>query len=282
MLRLADIRRRFDRAAADFERADFVHAVTRDGLLERLAPVQVDARNVLDLGAATGATGRLLQKRFRRARVVAVDISHAMLRQARMKRSWFTLPPVVQAEASRLPFADGSFDLVVANQLLPWIAEPADVFGEVARVLREGGVFAFASLGPDSLRQLREAWASVDDDAHVLSFPDMHDLGDALVRAGLRDPVLDVDRISVSYEDPKKLFADLTRAGARNPLAGRSRALTGRRRFAAMSDALWRHADGGRLRVELELVYGHCWGSGPPSVPAAYRIDADTIPRRRR
>ena len=93
MLRLGDIRRRFDRAAADFERADFVHAVTRDGLLERLAPVNVDARNVLDLGAATGTTGRLLQKRFRRARVVAVDISHAMLRRARTKRAWFTRVP---------------------------------------------------------------------------------------------------------------------------------------------------------------------------------------------
>lgn len=282
MLHLPDIRRRFDRAAADFDRADFVHSVTRDGLLDRLQPVLLEASSVLDLGAATGTTARLLHKRFKRARIVAVDISHPMLQQAQSKRSWFSRTSAVQADAAHLPFADGAFDLVIANQLLPWIASPETVFGEVARVLRKGGLFAFASLGPDSLRALRAAWQSVDDGAHVIPFPDMHDLGDALVRAGLSDPVLDVDRLTVTYETPARLFADLTRAGARNPLTGRARALTGRRRFAAMVEALRGPDEAGPFAIELELVYGHCWGAGSRPVPAAYRIDADHIPRRQR
>jgi malonyl-CoA O-methyltransferase len=141
-------------------------------------------------------------------------------------------------------------------------------------------VFAFATLGPDSLRELAQAWAAVDDRAHVNPFPDMHDIGDGLVRAGLRDPVLDVDRLQVSYATPDRLFADLTRAGARNALAGRGRGLLGRRRFQIMTDALASGRADGKIVLDLELVYGHCWGGGPRNDPMNYKIDADRIPLR--
>jgi malonyl-CoA O-methyltransferase len=226
MLHLRDIRRRFDRAASRFHDADFVHAQTRDGILARLDPLLLDARSILDLGSATGATGRMLRQRFRRAQVVALDLSHEMLVEARRKKAWLSRSSMVQADAARLPFADGAFDLVVANQLLPWAPDPQPIFVEVARVLKEGGVFAFATLGPDSLREIERAWASVDNAAHVNRFPDMHDIGDGLVRAGLSDPVLDIDRLAVSYSSPDRLFADLTAAGARNTLADRARGLT--------------------------------------------------------
>lgn len=283
MFRLADIRRRFDRAASSFDDADFVHAATREGLLERLEPLILEPRDILDLGSATGATGRLLRRRFRRAHVVSLDASHRMAARARAGSGWLSKASAVQADARQLPFADGAFDLVVANQLLPWLPEPAAALSEVARVLRPGGVFAFATLGPDSLRELRRAWASVDDESHVHRFADMHDIGDGLVRAGLGDPVLDVDRLAVSYEDADRLFADLARAGARNALPDRPRGLTGRRRFAAMRDALVDGAGGaGRILLDLELVYGHCWGAGPKKDPADYRIPASRIPRRHR
>lgn len=281
MLRKRDIRRRFDRAASEFDEADFVHATTREGIMARLAPVLVEAATILDLGSATGATSRLLRKRFRGAHIVSLDLSLAMLTRARRQKPWFAKASFVRADANRLPFADGAFDLVIANQLLPWLPDPRQMFSEVARVLRRGGCFAFATLGPDSLSEIDRAWRSVDDTPHIHPFADMHDIGDGLVRAGLSDPVLDVDRLGIDYENTGKLFADLARAGARNALAERRKSLTGKGRFKAMALALAPAAKDGRVRLELELVYGHCWGAGPRNDPSVTRIDPNQIPLRR-
>lgn len=280
MLRLRDIRRRFDHAAAGFHNADFVHAVTRDGLFRRLQPLLLKPETILDLGSATGAMGRLLRKRFKRAHIVSLDLSHAMLERGRRDRPWFSRSSFVQGDAHQLPFTGASFDMVIANQVLPWAPNPQPVFDEVSRVLRKGGVFAFATLGPDSLREIGRAWAGIDAGEHVLRFPDMHDIGDGLVRSGLRDPVLDVDRLAVTYESADSLFADLTRAGARNVLADRSIGMVGKRKFQAMTDALTASEADGKIMLDLELVYGHCWGSGPKNDPAHYEIDANSIPHR--
>ena len=279
-LRTDDVRRRFDAAAAIFDSADFVHAHTRDGLLSRIEPMTVDASSVLDLGAATGAATRALRKRFRGARILSVDLSAAMLREVRRKHGWLSRPATVQADARALPFADSSVDVVFSNLLLPWLGDPASAFAEISRVLREDGLFAFATLGPDSLLALRRAWSGVDEGAHVVAFADMHNVGDALVRSGLRDPVLDVDRLTVSYEKPESLFRDLTATGARNSLAERRRGLTGRRRFAAMTAVLF--AGELPLNLDLELVYGHCWGGTERARDGAIGVDADRIPVRRR
>lgn len=289
MLRLRDIQRRFDRAAAGFADVDFVHAATREGLVSRLTPMLLSVKTILDLGSAAGATGRLLRQRFRRVHVISLDVSLAMLVQARKDKGRFAHAGFVQGDAVRLPFVDQSFDLVVSNQLLPWVPDPQAVFDEVGRVLKKGGLFAFASLGPDSLREIRSAWSRADESfgakapptAHVNPFPDMHDIGDGLVRAGLCDPVLDVDRLSVHYENVGKLLDDLTRTGARNALATRAPGLTGKHRFRAMAAALENATPGPGLSLELELVYGHCWGSGPRNDPKRFQIDADNIPLRR-
>ena len=280
MLNRQHVRRRFERAAATFDESDFVHTVTRDGLLARLEPLLVDARIVVDLGAATGAANRALEKRFKGARVVSIDIAHNMLKKAREKRSWFSKTTFARASADALPFPNESIDVIFSNLLLPWAHDPSLIFSEVARVLRKGGVFAFATLGPDSLQEIGRAWGSIDDNAHVNRFPDMHDLGDGLVNAGLRDPVLDVDRLSVSYENSARLFADLTAVGARNALIQRAKSLTGKQRYGAMVDALEATAVDGQITLDLELVFGHCWGAGPKMDPGNYRIDAAQIPVR--
>jgi malonyl-CoA O-methyltransferase len=281
---LRDLRRRFDSAASTFDSADFVHAVTREGLFARLAPLMLDANTVLDLGSATGNATQQLRRRFRRAHVISLDISRGMLRQSinKRRRLSFFRSSHVQADALRLPFEDQSIDFVFSNLLLPCIDSPELVFDEVARVLHKGGAFAFATLGPDSLHEISRAWAGLDEYAHVNRFPDMHDIGDGLVRSGLRDPVLDVDRLAVSYDTPEKLFADLTAVGARNTLQPRSRSLGGRHRFGTMLSVLKDCGGSKQIRLELELVYGHCWGGGARIDPSNYRIDASRISRRRR
>jgi len=278
-LRPADVRRRFDRAAERFDAADFVHRVTRDGLLERMRPMTAEAANVIDLGSATGAAIPLLQKRFRHARIIAVDFSAGMLRGVRSKKTLLSKRHAVQADARMLPFADASIDVVFSNLMLPWIDNPGDVFAEVARVLQREGLFVFSTLGPDSLVEIREAWRAVDDGIHVNRFADMHDVGDALVRAGLRDPVLDVDRLAVSYRGAAALLRDLTAVGARNSLRDRQRGLTGRERFRRFTDAVF--AGGQARALTLELVYGHCWGGGTSARGGDFTIDARKIPLRR-
>lgn len=242
-----ELQQRFDRAADTFDRVDFVHAYTREGLLARLEPMTIDARTILDLGSATGASSRALMKRFRRATVVSLDLSLAMLKKASKRAWWFAKHPAVQADAARLPFADHSLDLVFANLLLPWIDDRPAVFGEIARVLRKEGLLLFSTLGPDSLAGLRHA-----------PFADMHDVGDELVRARLRDPVLDVDRLTIGYKDRESLAADFTAIGAADCLP----------------------ADIDSLELGLEIVYGHAWGGGRPADPGEVRIAVGSIRKR--
>lgn len=277
-----DVQRRFDRAAANFDEADFVHRVTFDGLIERLNPVLIEPRYVLDLGCATGTGSRQLARQFRQCKVIGLDASFEMLRRAKGKRLLWRRPLALQADACRIPLGEGSVDLVFANMLLPWIGDHAALLSEVARVLMKDGVFAFATFGPDSLSELRSAWRELDDDWHVNAWPDMHDLGDAMIRAGLRDPVLDVDHLNVTWPDTAALYRDLGRAGARNCLEGRRRTLTGKSRFKAMDERLAAHMTGKVLSLGLELVYGHAWGGGPRQPQGEYRVDPASIARRPR
>ena len=146
-------------------------------------------------------------------------------------------------------------------------------------MLRADGVFAFALLGPDSFSELTAAWARIDETAHVASFPDMHNVGDALVRAGLRDPVLDVDRLRLEYDTPAALYRDLAAVAARNSLADRAPGLATPRRLRAFEKALF--GGGGTLTLELELVYGHAFGGSAPAPGGPVRISAESIGRRR-
>lgn len=277
-----DVQRRFDRIAARFDAADFVHRVTFDELLQRLLAVKIQPRNILDLGCATGTGSKQLARRFRGSRLISLDASFAMLQRVRQRRSLFMKPFALQGDASRIPLKDGSVDLVFANMLLPWIDDLPACLSEIARVLRKDGLFAFATFGPDSLSEIRNAWHSIDEDWHVNVYPDMHDIGDAFVRAGLRDPVLDVDHLQVTYGDTEALYRDLTNAGARNCLHGRRQTLTGKSRFKAMNKLLAARMADGILSLRLELVYGHAWGSGPRLPDGEFRLDPTLISRRQR
>lgn len=277
----AALHRRFDRAARSFERSDFVFQRARDGLMERISPVVVDAACILDLGCATGRGSRMLSRKYRKSRIVSIDQSAAMLARCKSDRPWLSKRSEVRGDALHLPFRAGSIDIVFANLLLPWIDDQLACLREVARVLRKDGLFAFSTLGPDSFDTLRDAWRAVDDTTHVRRFEDMHDTGDALLHAGLRDPVLDVDYLDVSYADPDALFRDLSDSGARNSLAGRRGTLTGKARLEDFRRALFGEDGATPLHVNIELVFGHAWGGGQGS-SGEYRIDPASIPRRRR
>jgi malonyl-CoA O-methyltransferase len=197
------VRRSFDRASTSYDAAAVLQSEVRDLLLERLELTALDPRLVLDAGAGTGHASRALTRRYPKARVLAVDSALGMLRAAAAQQSWFRPFTRVCADAARLPLQNGSVDLILSNFMLPW-SDPDDVFAEFRRVLAPRGLLSFTSLGPDTLKELRAAWAQVDPHSRVIAFLDMHDIGDALVRAGFAAPVLDVERYTMTYTDVRR------------------------------------------------------------------------------
>jgi malonyl-CoA O-methyltransferase len=257
------IRRSFDRASAGYEASAVLQREVRLLLLERLELTALTPAVVLDAGAGTGEACRALKARYPKARVLAVDSAPGMLRAAAARRSWFRPFFALGADATRLPLADGSVDLVLSNFMLPW-CDPDAAFAEFRRVLAPRGFLTFTSLGPDTLKELRTAWAKVDSHSRVLQFVDMHELGDALVRAGFIEPVLDVEHYTLEYSDVRSLARDLKAVGARNATAGRPRGLTGPAKFAAMQSAYEAYRRSGRLPATYEVVFGQGWSPRAP------------------
>lgn len=252
-------RRNFDRAAARYDSVAILQREMADRLLERLDYVRLEPQRVLDLGAGTGYAIEALHRRYRKARVIALDFAQGMLLQARRRGRWLRRPLCVCADAESLPLADGAVDLIVSNATLQWCNALDRTFSECQRVLRPGGLLMFTTFGPDTLRELRQAWAEVDNATHVSPFFDMHDVGDALVRARFADPVMDAEHVTLTYGSVQDLMKDLKVLGAVNATPDRPRGLTGRARLAALDQAYEIHRSAGRVPASYEIVYGHAW-----------------------
>ena len=258
------VRRAFERAATAYDAAAGLQRETADELLERLAGVRVEARRVLDLGCGTGYTTRGLQRMYRGAEVMGVDFSRGMAARAHKRPRLGRRPMIVCADMSDLPLADASVDIVVSNLALQWVCDPVAVFGEIRRVLRPDGALMFSSLGPDTLWELRAAWATIDQRIHVSDFKDMHDVGDAMLGAGLVDPVMDVERQQRPYDDLRALMTSIKAIGAQNAAQGRPRGLTGRGVLQRLDANYPVRDDSGGPIATWELVFGHAWGAQIP------------------
>ena len=259
----ARVRAAFDTAAADYDAVAVLQAEIRGRLLERLELFRIKPHRILDAGCGTGHAARALLQYYRGAGLVALDLAPGMLRATRRQRPWLRRLDRVCGDAAALPLATDSVDLVFSNLMLQWCNEPDRVFSEFQRVLRPGGLLLFSSFGPDTLKELRAAWGAADGHTHVSRFIDMHDLGDALVRAGLGQPVMDMEHLVLTYPDVRSLMRDLKTMGARNATAGRSRGLTGPRRLAAVEAHYEKLRRDGRLPATWEVVYGHAWAGEP-------------------
>ena len=257
----AGVRTAFDRASTTYEAAAVLQARVGDELLERLDFFKFEPDIVADLGAGTGRLTGELKRLYKRATVIALDTAPGMLREARKHFGLFRRFERVCADARRLPFATASVDVVVSNLMLQWCDDLDVAFAEIRRVLKPDGFFSFTTFGPDTLKELRTAWAAVDDYTHVNTFIDMHDIGDALGRMGLTEPVLDVERVTLTYPDVLSLMRDLKTIGAHNVTAGRARGLTGRARLRQMEAAYEVKRRDDLIPATYEVVYGAAWGS---------------------
>lgn len=281
----AGVRAAFDRASAAYEATAVLQSRVADELLNRLEPFDFQPQVVLDLGAGTGRASAQLKRRYRSATVIALDLAPGMLHQAARHQRLFRRFERICADAARLPLGSASVDIVFSSLMLQWCDPLDDVLAEIRRVLKPQGFLTFTTFGPDTLKELRSAWAEADAHNHVNRFLDMHDVGDAVVRAGLQEPVLDVDRTQLTYADGMALMHDLKCIGARNATAGRPRSLVGRGRLQRVLDAYETFRRDGRLPATYEIVYGAAWGTaGRPAAAAPggeVRISPAAIRRRK-
>lgn len=258
------VRRAFSRAAGTYPAAAGLQREIESRLFESLDYLEDRVpTSILDLGSGPGTAAIELRRRWPRARVIAMDLALPMLRQVAPKRGWNPLQlPIdrVCADARALPLADGSVDLIFSNLCLQWIEDIDGLFNGFRRVLRPGGLLLCSTFGPDTLHELRASFAEADRADHVSPFAAIAEFGDALMRAGFRDPVLDRDVEVHRHADMAGLMQGLRGLGATNALSSRRRALTGRGRFEAARAAYeqWRDADG-MLPATWEIITAMAW-----------------------
>jgi malonyl-CoA O-methyltransferase len=284
------VRHSFSRAAHTYDAAAIVQTLVRDEMLSRLDLVKIQPGAILDAGCGTGAASHALQKRFKQAQVVSLDFAFEMLQQTRktsviesLKKLFSTgRHDTVCGDIEALPLADASIGFAWSNLAIQWCNDLDQAFREFHRVLQPESLLMFSTFGPDTLRELRIATDSATANAStsVSRFIDMHDIGDALVRAGFSAPVLDVERFTLTYDDVKSVMRDLKSIGAHNATDGRPRGLLGRGFLQKLESAYEQFRMDGKLPATFEVVYGHAWrAADKPNLGAGIAPIAFT-PRR--
>jgi len=270
------MRNAFEKAAFSYDAAAVLQQEVANRLVERMGYMAMKPQSILDAGSGTGFVSGLLASRFPKAKITALDLAFNMLTQAKAKRSfkqrWNKQFQYINAEVESLPFADASVELIISGLTLQWCQDLPKVFKEFKRVLAPGGLLLFSSFGPDSLKELRQSWAEVDDVPHVNAFADMHDVGDALMQSGFADPVMDMEMLTVTYKDVKTVMRDLKQIGAHNVMQGRSHNITGKSKLKCMIENYEQFRVDGLIPVSHEIVYGHAW------VPEMKKNDSVVVP----
>lgn len=251
----------FNQAAIHYQRHAHLQKKIGEDLVQRLQYLTIKPPQIADIGCGTGHLLPLLHQFYPTAQIYGIDVASQMLQVAQQ-----TYPAgyFITADATQLPLATHSVDLIISNLMLQWCNDIEAVFAEFARVLTPEGTLLFSTFGPDTLQELRASWATVDNANHINYFIDMHHIGDALLNAGLRAPVVDTDRLVLTYTDGMHLMRELKMIGAHNVTLGRPRGLMGKGKLRE----LLAHYDTFRTAQNLlpatyEVVYGYALGQQP-------------------
>ena len=283
------VRRGFARAAPTYDVAAALQREIGGRMAQRLDYVKLAPAAILDAGCGTGEAVGELALRYPGATVLAFDIALPMVEMARRRARTHhsvlrrllrplttaraALPPrFVCADITALPFRGVSMDLIWSNLALQWVNDLPRAFAEFRRVLKVGGLLSFTTFGPDTLRELRSAFAGARGTTHINRFVDMHDIGDMLVHAGFADPVMDMEYVTLTFASPQALLAELKAIGATNRTRGRPRGLMGRGRFARAIGTLEGLRNDGRIPATFEVIYGHAWKGAPRQTPEGHAI----------
>jgi malonyl-CoA O-methyltransferase len=280
-------RRAYGRAAPTYASVAVLAREIERRMLERLEFVRLQPQRILDAGCGPGEGAGLLAARYPRADLIELDFALPMLRAARGGRSWLgrLFAPKGRhrlcADLGAMPLKSTNFGLVWSNLALHGCADPLPVFKEMQRVLEVGGLLMFSTYGPDTLKELKSAFGAGSGAFHVHGFTDLHDLGDMLVASGFAEPVMDMEMVTLTYEELDRLFADLRASGQGNGLASRRRGLTGTGVFRTMRASYEALRRDGRLPATFEIVYGHAWKVQPRVAADGRAIVRLDFPRAR-
>jgi len=263
------VRRAFNRAAENYDAAAVLQREVCARMLERLDYVKLQPTRILDAGCGTGWGTRQLAQRYPNAQIVALDIAVGMLLAARGRSGWwqklFGGAKQIQlcGDVEALPLAANSVEMVWSNLTVQWCNDLPAAFGELHRVLKVEGLLMFSTFGPDTLKELRLAFNGVDQHNHFNRFADMHDIGDMLVNSGFAEPVMDMEYITLTYDEVRGVLQDLKTIGAHNATAGRGMGLMGKKAWARLCENYERLRSNGKLPATFEVVYGHAWKPEP-------------------
>lgn len=270
------------RRAARAPDPPWLHGEVARRMAQRLAIMRAEPRQIIEWWAALGH-GEALREHYPQAVVEACEPSAALAERSAARpawwdpRRWLRPVPRVWCEPQQPP--PGEAQLVWSNMMLHWEADPAPRLQRWHAVLATGGFVMFSCFGPDTLAGLRALYRRLGWGAPAHDFIDMHDLGDAMVRAGFAEPVMDMERLTLTWADADALLAELRGLGG-NASASRYAGLRTPRWRARLREELTRALAGpdGRLALGFEIVYGHAF-KPPPRVPVAAetRLSAETL-----
>lgn len=264
-----EVRRAFSKAAATYDAAAVLQHEVCIRMLEKLDVIKIRPARLLDIGSGTGWGTRQLGERYPQAGIVALDIALGMLQAARGTSSWWqklfkgNKQSYLCADAEALPLAAHSVDMVWSSLAVQWCNDLPATFAELHRVIRNDGLLMFSTFGPDTLKELRIAFDGVDGYNHVSRFIDMHDIGDMLVAAGFADPVMEMETLTLTYDDVKAVMQDLRDIGAHNATAGRAPGMLGKTKWARIVQNYETLRRNGKLPATFEIIYGHAWRVQP-------------------
>jgi malonyl-CoA O-methyltransferase len=263
------VRDSFDRAAETYDAAAVLQKFVRTEMLSRLDLVAMQPTRILDAGCGTGHASAALMKKYPKGELVSLDLALGMLKKTqsvngslanRIKRVFGQEQQnLLCADIEQLPLTGASVDMIFSNLAIQWCNDLDAAFEGMHRVLRTDGLLTFSTLGPDTLKELRAASKTDGERVSVSRFFDMHDIGDALVRAGFSAPVLDVERVVLTYDDVIDVMRDLKAIGAHNAADGRGRGLQGRDFLKKITANYEQFRREGKLPATFEVVYGHAW-----------------------
>ena len=257
----ARVRAAFDRAANSYDAAAVLQKRVREEMLDRLSLINIVPQAILDAGCGTGAGSVALQKKFKRAQISSLDIAFNMLQKTAELQPFLQKmlhkQQLICGDIESLPIASNSINLLWSNLALQWCNDLDAAFNEAARVLQPDGLYIFSTFGPDTLKELRAA--THNGHTHVSRFIDMHDIGDALTRAGFSAPVLDVEHYTLTYDNVKGVMQDLKSIGASNATFGRNRGLAGKDFLQNLTQNYEQFRVNNKLPATFEVIYGHAW-----------------------
>lgn len=264
----AFVKRSFSQAANRYDASAILQAEVRQRMLDRLDIVKINPTAILDAGCGTGHASHALLKRYPQSQVISLDLAQGMLQQTKAGAAFsqkllgmigHTRHHLTAGDIEQLPIANASVELLWSNLAVQWCNDLDAAFSEAHRVLKAGGLYTFTTFGPDTLKELRAATSKDPNHIHVSRFIDMHDIGDALVRAGFSAPVLDVEHFTLTYDDVKAVMRDLKAIGAHNAAVGRRRGLVGKGFLQQLTAQYETYRRDGKLPATFEVVYAHAW-----------------------